>query len=162
MTEIFAQRDMSGLPRDVLGVLRDVGWLEETVLEAGRAGKAADAMLRADLGRGPVNVGVGARVHLEVGEPVSLHDRTVVPLTWEAAGFPGLFPVMDAVVEVRRRGRSGSHVLFWGRYDPPLGRLGELLDRAIAHEVAEATVEHLLDLFEGHLSASPEERAASS
>lgn len=162
MTEVFAQRNVGGLPRGILGALQDVVCLEEAVLEAGRAGRAADATLRADLGRGPVTIGVGARVHLEVGEPVSLHDRTVVPLTWEAAGFPGLFPVMDALVEIRRRGRSGSHILFWGRYDPPLGRLGELLDRTSAHEVAEATVEHLLDLLEGHLSAFPEERAASS
>lgn len=162
MAEVFAQRNVSGLPHDVVETLRDAGWLEEAVLEAGRVGKAADTTMRAQLGRGPVRIGMGARVHLEVGEPVSLHDRTVVPLTWDAVGFAGLFPVMDAIVEVRRRGRSTSHVLFWGRYDPPLGRLGELVDRTIAHEVAEATVERLLDLLEGHLAEGSEAQAASS
>lgn len=159
MAEIFAQRNLNGPSQDVVGALRDAGWLEEAVLDAGRAGRAADATMRAELGRGSVKIGVGARARLEVGEPISLHDRTVVPLTWEAVGFPGLFPVMDAVVEVRPRGRTGSHVLFWGRYDPPLGRLGELVDRTIAHEVAEATVEHLLDLLEGYVVGPAEVRA---
>lgn len=162
MAEILAQRVIDGAPDELVALLRGGAWLEGAVEAAGRAGRGVDATMRAELGRAVARVEVGAWVHAETGEPIRLHDRTIVPLTWEARGVPGLFPVMDATVELRPRGRGRSHVLFWGRYDPPLGRLGSLLDRTLAHHVAEASVEHLLDLLEHRTASDPAVDAASA
>lgn len=81
-------------------------------------------------GAGP---GVSRLVRVRFAEPVR-HDGAVsVALRWEAAGAAcGLFPSLDADIRVSADG-DGSRVTLTGSYRPPLGALGERLDRHVLH-----------------------------
>jgi hypothetical protein len=69
----------------------------------------------------------------------------VLPLRWEASGAAGrLFPVLDANLVLTPSGESAATLALNGAYRPPLGSLGEVLDRAVLNRAAAATVRSLL------------------
>ena len=91
---------------------------------------------------GPPWLGKEVLVHL--GQFQDRGEELVVPLSWEASGPAGLFPRMDAEVTVRALDPERSELGLHGRYHPPLGRAGHLLDEALFHRVARATVRAFL------------------
>jgi hypothetical protein len=146
MAEIVQQRIVEAPPHEFVRLLRTPqAWLEAAAADAGAGGQVVDAKLRGELGRGRLAVDVAKRVHFQTGPVQRVGERFVVPVTWEASGFAGLFPIMDAILELHPAEENRTRLLFWGRYDPPLGRVGDLVDRFIAHRTAEATVSALLD-----------------
>lgn len=162
MTEVFAQRVVPAPVAEAVRVLRAPdSWLDEAVRSAGETGQAVDATLRGEVGRGRTRVRVSKRARVHLGRVERVRDRFVAPLTWEASGLAGLFPVMDAMIEVHPAGRGRTRLVFWGRYDPPLGRTGDLIDRMIAHRTAEATIEQLLTSLAAHLTGPSAATAAS-
>jgi len=69
-----------------------------------------------------------------------------VGLRWEATGATsGLFPVLDADITLSAAGDQASRLELAGTYRPPLGRLGQRLDRAAISKVAAATIHALLE-----------------
>ena len=105
-------------------------------------GPAADAY-----GPGLTRVGAAglsklARVQ---ARELSWTDTTAgLALRWEATGpGGGLFPVLDADLRLAPDG-DGSVLTLAGAYRPPLGPLGQALDRALLHRVATATVRSFL------------------
>ncbi len=77
--------------------------------------------------------------------------RRTVPLRWEATGAAGeLFPVLDADLILTRHGDERALLALTGSYRPPFGRAGVILDKAIMHRLATATIRSLL----GTLSAA--------
>ena len=161
MAEVCDHRMIDCEPAAIVDLLVDTGaWLEAAAEEAGTYGVAADGRLRVHLGLGPLHVDAKKRVRIEIGEVRRVRERFLVPVTWEASGFSGLFPVMDGLFDIRSAGRYRSRVIFWGRYDPPLGRAGEVIDRYLAHNVALATVTSLLDALAVHLGTKGEHATA--
>ena len=78
-------------------------------------------------------------------------------LRWEVPGPGGaLFPVLDADVQLIRAGPRTTWLTIAGAYRPPLGSLGEALDRAILHRVASATIRGFLGRVAAGLLAGPE------
>jgi hypothetical protein len=78
-------------------------------------------------------------------------------LRWEVTGAGGaLFPVLDADVELVEAGPQTSRLTLAGTYRPPLGALGEVLDRAILHRVASGTIRSFLTRIAASLTAEPE------
>lgn len=159
MAEVFAERLVAAPAHELVRLLRvPEDWLEEAAQAAGHGGEAVTTRMRSELSRGAPHVTVSKRVELEIGVVNRVRGRFVVPLTWQAAGFAGLFPVMNAIMEVHPAGRDGSRLVFWGRYDPPLGRMGDLIDRFIAHKAAESSVGALLSAIairaEEHMARS--------
>jgi hypothetical protein len=69
-------------------------------------------------------------------------ERSVgLAIRWEATGpGGGLFPVMDADITLVGVGERACVLAVSGVYRPPLGALGQALDRAILHRVAAATI----------------------
>ena len=64
-----------------------------------------------------------------------------IALRWEAVGpGGGLFPVLDADVRLTPAGEHVTLLSMAGSYRPPLGPLGQALDRAILNRVAAATI----------------------
>jgi hypothetical protein len=117
-----------------------VAWLPGLAEEANRRG---DALL-AEVGFGE-DVRIARRVAVELGSPIRMPTKTVVPLQWRAAGGPGLFPSLDADLEIAPLGLNATQLAVSARYVPPLGRLGRAIDRAVLHRVAEATIKDFLD-----------------
>ncbi len=106
--------------------------------------------------------GVSKLVRVQVRE-LSWTDRTAgLALRWEAAGAGGaLFPVLDADLTIAPAG-AGTMLTMAGSYRPPLGSLGEVLDRAILHRVAAATIRSFLAQVAAQLADQPVTNGAGS
>jgi hypothetical protein len=68
----------------------------------------------------------------------------VLPLWWEAADQPWLFPTFEGGLEVRP-GDGGTELRLEGIYRPPLGAAGGLVNRTILNRAATASLESLLE-----------------
>ncbi len=93
---------------------------------AGQAQQRGDGLL-AEVGVGPMGDRLGRRVAVQLGEPVRFPSMTSLPLTWQPLGLEGLLLAISA------------------RYRPPLGVVGQAVDRVLLHRVAEATLKDFLD-----------------
>jgi hypothetical protein len=122
-------------------LLGSPGWLSELAGEAQRRGD----VLLAEVGVGPLGPRLGRRVAVQLGAPVALPSMTSLPMTWEPLGMDGLFPRLDADLEVGPLGHDRTQLAISARYRPPLGVLGQAIDRVLLHRVAEATVKDFLD-----------------
>jgi hypothetical protein len=91
-----------------------------------------------DLRRGPA---VRQDVAVQLGGANTTGDRTSWPLSWEPVGHARTLPAFSGTLEVRDTGDATAlHVS--GSYRPPLGLVGIIVDSAIGHRVAEASIEH--------------------
>lgn len=83
-------------------------------------------------------------------------------LRWEAIGPGGaMFPVLDADLTLAPAG-AGTMLTLAGAYRPPLGPLGQTLDRAILHRVAVATIRNFLVEVAAQLDDHPVPNGAGS
>lgn len=69
---------------------------------------------------------------------------TRVPVSWEAANHPQLFPLMNGVLTVYPLTASETQLDFLGRYDTPLGVVGSAVDALVGHRIAEASVHRFI------------------
>jgi hypothetical protein len=91
-------------------------------------------------------------------EPRHTSGSVRIALRWEATGpASGLFPVLDADLTLASSGVHDCRLALSGTYRPPLGRLGEEIDRAVLGRVAAATIRALLGNVTGVLTR-PEPR----
>lgn len=88
---------------------------------------------------------VAKTVTLSAGPPVRSPSALRIPLSWVATGTPGLFPTMTADLVLARLDGELTQVKLEGTYQPPLGTVGRLLDQAVLHRIAEASVKNLVD-----------------
>ena len=77
--------------------------------------------------------------------------QTRIPVSWEAAKHPQLFPLMSAVLTVYPLTATETQLDFLGRYDPPLGVVGGAMDALVGHRVAEASVHRFISDVARHL-----------
>jgi len=86
-------------------------------------------------------IGLSKLVRVQVRELAQTEESAGIALRWEAADpGGGLFPVLDADVRLTPVGERVTLLSMAGSYRPPLGSLGQALDRAILHRVADATI----------------------
>ena len=95
---------------------------------------------------------VAKTVFLDLRTPVRGAAATTLPLEWWATGTPALFPKMEAELTVADMGGSLPQVQLQGNYQPPLGSVGRILDRAVLHRFAEASVKDFVDRIVAVLS----------
>jgi len=87
------------------------------------------------------------------GPPVEEDDGSrVLPLWWEAAEQPHLFPTFVGGLEVCPLG-NGAELRLQGHYRPPLGAAGGLVNRTLLNRAATASLEKLLDRLSDGLTA---------
>jgi hypothetical protein len=115
-------------------------WLPTLATSANHRG---DRLL-AEVGFGD-DVRIARTVALTVGDPIRMPSKTTIPLGWSASGPAGVFPALDADVEVARLEDGRCQLAINARYEPPLGAIGRVIDRAVLARVAEATVKDFLD-----------------
>jgi len=91
----------------------------------------------------PVLDGSGPAVRkaalVDVGNVRETRGGLSVPITWSSASLTPLFPVFAGDLEIRK-----SSLVLTGRYAPPFGRMGVLIDRALLHFVATRSANALL------------------
>jgi hypothetical protein len=112
-------------------------------------GLAEQANFKGDRLLAEVGVGGTIRLHrkviIELGPVVHATSKSFFPLRWTASGHPGLFPALDADIEVASLGADRAQLAMSARYVPPLGVVGRMIDRALLSRVAEATLKDFLD-----------------
>jgi len=91
---------------------------------------------------------LGRDVRIFIGDvQVGIHSARL-PIRWEDATRPGLFPILEATLEIAPV-RAGRHAMtqlgLFGRYRPPFGRLGALADDLAGHRIVVESVERFLD-----------------
>jgi hypothetical protein len=100
--------------------------------------------LLAEVGFGD-DVRIARTVAIDLGTPIRLGAKSLLPMRWTAAGAAGLFPSLDADLEVAPLGRDRCQLSISARYVPPLGAVGRAIDRAVLFRIAEATIKDFLD-----------------
>ncbi|MEP6759082.1 MAG: hypothetical protein ABJB55_07805 [Actinomycetota bacterium] len=130
--------DRERVERVLIGAPRS--WLPGIATEANLHG---DRLL-AEVGVGD-DVRIARAVTIDLGSPIRLPTKTVLPLRWTATGVSGLFPSLDADLEIAPLGQDRCQLSMSARYVPPLGALGRAIDRALLFRVAEATIKNFLD-----------------
>jgi hypothetical protein len=110
---------------------------------AERANHRGDLLL-AEVGFGEV-LRIEREVAIELGWSVRSGAKTVFPLRWTSTGAAGLFPSLDADLEVAALRPGRTQLAMSARYVPPFGPVGRAADRAVLSRVAEATLKDFLD-----------------
>ena len=98
-----------------------------------------------ELGLRVAGVSLRKRVTVELGEPETKGQWTNVPISWKATFPERLFPVLTGRLELVPVEPDVTRITVSGMYEPPLGRLGALIDEAVMHSVAEATVREVTE-----------------
>lgn len=83
-------------------------------------------------------------VHVGFGRILEDEDAVVLPVWWEDAEHPQLFPTFDGGLEVRGDG-AGSELGLVGSYQPPLGPVGRFADGIAGHRIVVSSLELFLD-----------------
>jgi hypothetical protein len=131
------------------------GWLPSLIAD----GSAHEMRLMAEVGFAVKGKRFGRRGAVSVGEPRRMSQSMVVPLGWIASDQAGLLPKVEADLEIAPLGSKATQVSLSARYTPPLGVVGQVLDRTLMHHVAEAvvkdTTERIVAVIRERLRGSP-------
>jgi hypothetical protein len=134
------ERVRNALAKDPAGVFR----------AATKAAAARARSVAAELRVSVAGLDVAAEIALSVGDiteeaggPLA-GPSTRIPVSWEAARNPRLFPLMHAVLSVYPLTATETQLDFLGHYDPPLGIVGETLDALVGRRLAEASVHRFI------------------
>jgi hypothetical protein len=89
------------------------------------------------------NVPIYKHVRLQVGNSrVAAHQESVMlAVSWTVVGGPPLFPSMEGTLHADPYGPQSTRLTLNARYDPPMGALGNLIDRALMHRLAQSTMD---------------------
>lgn len=121
-------------------VLNDKGWLGQNATQAYRDAER----LRIKVGPKIGSKFSAKEVVLFVEDCRQAVDSYVIPLTWEATGTPGLFPILKADLLLAPIGDATTQITLTGSYEPPLGQVGQRLDQLLLHRLAETTIRSFL------------------
>ena len=92
-------------------------------------------------------------VRIGFGPLIDDDDVLVLPIWWEDADFPHLFPTFDGGLELRPDG-SGTEVRLVGSYQAPLGALGRFADSLAGHHLVMTSLETFLSSAAARLVAA--------
>ncbi len=108
--------------------------------------------------------GLSKLVRVQTRELSGTDSSVGLAIRWEATGpGGGLFPVLDADLRLAPAGEHGTVLTMASAYRPPLGWLGETLDRAILHKIAAATIRSFLTQVAAQIEGQPgADRAGAS
>jgi hypothetical protein len=102
---------------------------------------------------GGVDIGKDVAIKVTGVEHDPAYDRpaTSVLLEWEATSNPRMFPSMKASLVIFPLSATETQLELRGAYEPPLGKLGEVLDAAAGHRLAQASVTRFIQEIAGWL-----------
>ena len=136
-----------------------VGLFSDATRAAASRAHSVAAELRVSIG----GLDVSTEIAIVVGESEENTRKRVtrIPVEWEAAQRPRLFPFMRAVLTLYPLTSTETQLDFAGRYQPPLGPLGGVLDAAVGHRIAEASVHRFVTDVAQHLRSMLAESTGS-
>jgi hypothetical protein len=100
--------------------------------------------------------GLSKLVRIQTRYLASTEGSVGLAIRWEATGpGGGLFPALDADIRLVCAGERATVLTMLGVYRPPLGALGQALDRAILYRVAAATARDFVAQVAARLADQP-------
>lgn len=132
--------------RDVLTREALVVFQAATKAAASRAESVASE-LHVDFG----GFGIKADIKIAVKDVEERRDEalgtlsTRLPLEWEAANKPGLFPLMKGELLLYPLTSTETQLDFSGLYEPPFGTVGKAMNAMVGHRIAEASVHQFIN-----------------
>jgi hypothetical protein len=102
---------------------------------------------------GGLDIGTDIAIQIVGVEHDQAYDRPATKLTleWQAASTPRMFPAMKATLVIFALSPTETQLELRGTYQPPMGKLGEVIDAAAGHRLAEASVTRFLQEVAGWL-----------
>jgi hypothetical protein len=82
---------------------------------------------------------------LDVGELVTTDRVASLPLRFSMDDHERLFPAMEGTLDAAWLGMGRTHLSLCLQYEPPFGIVGQGMDRALLHRVAEAVARQFLE-----------------
>jgi hypothetical protein len=116
-------------------------WVPDLAVHANGDGEKLLSELGFRIGRGRI----GRRIKVDIGAPRLSAGVMLLPISWHAATGAGLFPTLEGELEVAAISSEMTQLALSAVYEPPLGMIGEVADRALFHRVAEVTVKDFLE-----------------
>ena len=120
-----------------------------------RRATAAAASGTAELHVRLAGVDIGTEVVIEIlgVENDCAYNRpaTKISLEWRAARTPRIFPTMKAELLLFALSPTETQLELRGNYQPPVGKLGDAIDAAVGHRLAEASVTKFVQQVAGWL-----------
>ncbi|MEA1902442.1 MAG: hypothetical protein U9N56_02835 [Actinomycetota bacterium] len=89
--------------------------------------------------------GYAKEVELRIGTAELHRTGIAYPITWTATGAQVLFPKLEAELLLAHVGKNSTRIAIEGTYEPPLGFVGKVADRAVLGRYADAAVRNWLD-----------------
>jgi hypothetical protein len=127
-------------------------WLAPLATRATKDGSAVIVRI----GPTPAASAVGPKVRILLGRCRQRGASTAVAIRWEATELRPVFPVLDGDLIVTAVDATKSRVTLQASYRPPLGWLGERVDQALMHRLAQATVRSFLARVAERLETQPD------
>lgn len=98
-----------------------------------------------------VRLGVGERIRLskeawvQLGEPEALQSGVLIPIRIQVTGAPMLFPTLEGEIEIAAIGGEVTQLTLRGNYAPPIGAIGDAIDKVLLHRVVESSIKHFVE-----------------
>lgn len=105
---------------------------------------------------GPWESGFAKEVELEIGNAEIHRTGIAFPIKWTATGAEVLFPKLEAELLLAHIGPNTTRFSLEGTYEPPMGVVGKVADRALLGRLAETAVRNWVDRLAGALVTDPE------
>lgn len=94
---------------------------------------------------------IGKEVEVDLDRPVEGDGVVCLSLRWRPTWPAGAFPSFDGELELARLADGSAELWLLGRYEPPLGAVGRVLDRAVLHVVANDAMRQVLESMASRL-----------
>jgi len=133
-----------GLPSNEVAAAFQTGvelWMPDLIQKVNGQGM----QLLSELGFEVRNRRVERQIEVHVGTPQAIVGATLVPIEWRAASASWLFPELNGQLEIAPLGSATTQLGISATYEPPLGLVGKIADRALLHRVAEVTIRDFLE-----------------
>ena len=92
------------------------------------------------------------QAQLGIGAVESGEGWAIVPVSWRAADADVLFPVFAGELQAAVLPEGRCELDLVGSYQPPLGPVGELVDRLVLHRVAGQALSRFLERVAGQVA----------
>jgi hypothetical protein len=92
------------------------------------------------------------RAQLGIGAVESGEGWATVPVSWRAADADVLFPTFAGELQAALLPEERCELAMLGSYQPPLGAVGELVDRLVLHRVAGQALSRFLERTAGQVA----------
>jgi hypothetical protein len=119
-------------------------------------GNGGDLLAKVGISVGRLPIYKHVRLEIGLSSAALLPESVMLPVSWVAVGGPPIFPKMEGTLHAEPEGPGLTRLTLNARYDPPMGRVGELIDRAMMHRIAALTMTDFVERLARALAAELE------